>query len=84
MSSRSIASEYRNRIKDDAVKYDEMTDYGYDDCKEYLIPESTVKYVLDAIESDVIDVMNILEHIEGLTEIDEAKDMLKVIAAKIY
>ena len=84
MSSRSIASEYRNAIKDDAVKYDEMADYEYDDCKEYLIPESTVKGVIDTIEDEVNSIFSILEDIEGLAEIDNAKARLRELSRKLY
>ena len=80
----SITSEYRNTIGSDTFKYDELINYGYDDCKESLIPESTVKEVLDAIEGNVNELINLLDDIEGLSEINEAKCKLRELSFKLY
>jgi hypothetical protein len=77
-------SEYRKTINADATSYDALTDYGYDDNNELLIPESTVKGVLDSIEDDVNKLVDLLEDIEGLTEIDNAKAVLKALSYKLY
>jgi len=80
----SFTSEYRNIIDKSALKYDELVDSGYDDCKESLIPESTVKSVLDSIENNVNEIVNLLEDIEGLSEIDEIKSKLNELSYKLY
>lgn len=80
----SITSEYRNTIDREALKYNELIDHGYDDCKEFLIPETAVKGVLDTVEDNVNEIVNLLEDIEGLSEIDTVKTKLKELSYKLY
>lgn len=40
--------------------------------------------VIDSIEDDVNDVICLLDGIEGLSEIDRAKDQLKKLSLKLY
>ena len=58
----SDVSKYRNRALD-GYTYNDLIEYGYDDNKENLIPESTVKSVIDDIESDVNEIVGMLESI---------------------
>jgi hypothetical protein len=77
-------SGYRQTISSDGCTYSSLVDYGYDDNKESLIPESTVKGVLDSIEDNVNELANLLEDIEGLSEIDLVKSKLKELQYKLY
>lgn len=76
-------SKYRNEITDGYL-YTDLTEYGYDDNKENLIPESTVKNVIDDIESDVNEIRDLLDGIKGLTEIDEIKEKVSTLSEKLY
>ena len=79
----SDVSKYRNRALD-AYTYNDLIEYGYDDNKENLIPESTVKSVIDNIESDVNVIRDMLEGIRGLSEIEEIKEMVNNLSEKLY
>ena len=79
----SDVSKYRNKALD-GYTYNDLIEYGYDDNKENLIPESTVKSVIDDIESDVNEIEALLDSISGLTEVDEIKDKVKELAEKLY
>ena len=76
-------SKYRNEALD-GYTYDDLIEYGYDDNKENLIPESTVKSVIDNIESDVNVIRDMLEGIRGLSEIEEIKEMVNNLSGKLY
>jgi hypothetical protein len=80
----SFTSEFRKTINADSIGYEVLADYGYDKGKELLVPESTVKGVLDTIEDSVNELVNLLEDIEGLTEIDRVKEKLKTLSYKLY
>jgi len=69
---------------DNGYTYADLAEYGYDDNKENLIPESTVKSVIDDIESDVNEIRDLLDEINGLTEIDEVKEKISVLSEKLY
>ena len=75
----SDVSKYRNRALD-AYTYNDLIEYGHDDNKENLIPESTVKSVIDDIESDVNEIVGMLESIKGLSEIEEIKDKIEELS----
>ena len=77
------SSKYRNAALD-GYTYNDLAEYGYDDNKETLIPESTVKSVIDDIESDVNEIRDILDGIKGLSEIDEAKEKISSLSMKLY
>ena len=79
----SEASKYRNEALD-GYTYNDLIEYGYDDNKENLIPESTVKSVIDDIESDVNEIMGMLESIKGLSEIEEIKEKFDELSYKLY
>ena len=79
----SDASKYRNKALD-GYTYNDLIEYGYDDNKENLIPESTVKSVIDNIESDVNVIRDMLEGIRGLSEIEEIKEMVNNLSEKLY
>ena len=61
-----------------------MAEYGFDDNKENLIPESTVKSVIDDIEADVNEIRDMLDDIKGLSEIDEVKEKISSLSMKLY
>ena len=79
----SEASKYRNEALD-GYTYNDLIEYGYDDNKENLIPESTVKSVIDDIESDVNEIVGMLESIKGLSEIEEIKEKVDELSYKLY
>ena len=79
----SDVSKYRNKALD-GYTYNDLIEYGYDDNKEDLIPESTVKGVIDDIESDVNVIRDMLEGIRGLLEIEEIKEMVNNLSEKLY
>ena len=76
-------SKYRKEATD-GYFYSDLVDYGYDDNKEELIPESTVKSVIDDIESDVNEIVGMLESIKGLSEIEEIKEKVDELSYKLY
>ena len=76
-------SKYRNEALD-GYTYNDLIEYGYEDNKENLIPESTVKSVIDDIESDVNEIRDMLEGIRGLSEIEEIKEMVNNLSGKLY
>ena len=76
-------SKYRNEALD-GYTYNDLIEYGYDDNKENLIPESTVKSVIDNIESDINVIRDMLEDIKGLSEIEEIKEMVNNLSEKLY
>lgn len=78
-----MASEYR-KAAIDGCTYNDLADYGYDDNKTDLIPVDEVENVLNQIESDVKDVISLLDNITGLVEIDEVKDKLSELEMKLY
>lgn len=77
------SSKYRNDALD-GYTYSDLAEYGYDDNKEILIPESTVKSVIDDIESDVNEIRDLLDDIKGLIEIDDVKDKISSLSQKLY
>lgn len=76
-------SKYRNEALD-GYTYNDLVNYGYDDNKEDLIPESVVKSVIDNIESDVNVIRDMLDGIRGLSEIEEIKEMVNNLSEKLY
>ena len=76
-------SKYRNEALD-GYTYNDLIEYGYDNNKENLIPESTVKSVIDNIESDVNVIRDMLEGIRGLSEIEGIKEMVNNLSRKLY
>lgn len=76
-------SKYRNDALD-GYTYSDLSEYGYDDNKEILIPENTVKSVIDDIESDVNEIRDLLDDIKGLTKIDEIKGKISSLSQKLY
>lgn len=68
-------SKYKNAVLD-RYTYSDLEVYGFNKNKENLIPESTVKSVIDDIESDVNEIKDMLDDIKGLSEIDEVKEKI--------
>lgn len=79
----SNISKYRNEALD-GYTYNDLIEYGYDDNEENLIPESSVKSVIDDIESDVNEIRDMLDGIKGLSEIEEIKDRINELSEKLY
>ena len=79
----SNISKYRNEALD-GYTYNDLIEYGYDDNEENLIPESSVKSVIDDIESDVHEIRDMLDGIKGLSEIEEIKDRINELSEKLY
>lgn len=77
------SSKYRNDALD-GYTYNDLAEYGFDDNKENLIPESTVKSVIDDIEADVNEIRDMLDDIKGLSEIDEVKEKISSLSMKLY
>ena len=71
------------KIRDEIDKHLKKEYWGNKNCFDYLEVDEVYK-ILDDIESDVIDVYNILRNIEGLSEIDEAKKLLENLSLKLY
>ena len=76
-------SKYRKEATD-GYFYSDLIDYGYDNNKEELVPQSTIESVINDIESDVDEIEALLDNISGLTEIEEIKDKVKELAEKLY
>ena len=79
----SDRSKYRKEITQ-GFEYSELVEFGYDDGKEILIPESTVVDILNDIECDVNDIINMLSDITGLAEIDKIKAELEELSLKLW
>ena len=79
----SNISKYRNESLD-GYTYNDLIEYGYDDNEENLIPESSVKSVIDDIESDVNEIRDMLDGIKCLSEIEEIKDRINELSEKLY
>ena len=78
-----MVGKYRE-VATDGFTYNDLVNYGYDDGKEDLIPVSLVNNILDAIESDVRDIIHLLNGVEGLSEINEVKYKLYTLEEKLY
>lgn len=75
--------KYREKATD-GFTFNDLVNYGYDNGKEDLIPISIVNDVLDLIESDVKDIVYLLDGIKGLSEIDEIKNRLGILEKMLY
>jgi len=70
---------YRKKFND-SIAIAEETDVDKTEFVEAVI----VKEIIDEIESEVNDVVNMLKPINGLSEIDEIKDLLEELSNKLY
>lgn len=77
-----MVRKYREKATD-GFTYNDLINYGYDE-KEDLIPVGIVDDVLNNIESDIRDVIDLLNGITGLSEIDEIRNNLTVLEEKLY
>lgn len=78
-----MASEYRKSATKGEY-YSDLANYGYDDNKTVLVDETTISEVINSIETDVGEVINMLDDIKGLAEIDEAREKLEELSLKLY
>lgn len=76
-------TNYREQIDKEAYQYGDLADYEFDDREEF-IPKSVVIQIIDEIESDINDINHKLEHINGLTEVDEIKKRVSELSTKLY
>ncbi|RHA50545.1 hypothetical protein [Lachnospira eligens] len=76
-------TNYREQIDKEAYQYGDLADYEFDDREEF-IPKSVVIQIIDEIESDINDINHKLEHINGLTEVDEIKKQVSELSTKLY
>lgn len=76
-------TNYREQIDKEAYQYGDLADYEFDDREEF-IPKSVVIKIIDEIESDINDINHKLEHINGLTEVDEIKKQVSELSTKLY
>ena len=76
-------TNYREQIDKEAYQYGDLADYEFDDREEF-IPKSVVIQIIDEIESDINDINHKLEHINGLTEVDEIKEQVSELSTKLY
>lgn len=76
-------TNYREQIEKEAYRYGDLADYEFDDREEF-IPKSVVIQIIDEIESDINDINHKLEHINGLTEVDEIKKQVSELSTKLY
>lgn len=78
-----MQGQYRSEILD-GYSLEDAEEFLGDDEKEILIPKAAVESVVDSIESDVREIIGILANVKGLTEIDDAKEHLDILAEKLY
>lgn len=76
-------TNYREQIDKEAYQYGDLADYEFDDREEFF-PKSVVIQIIDEIESDINDINHKLEHINGLTEVDEIKKQVSELSTKLY
>lgn len=76
-------TNYREQIDKEAYQNGDLADYEFDDREEF-IPKSVVIQIIDEIESDINDINHKLEHINGLTEVDEIKKQVSELSTKLY
>ena len=78
--------EYRDKV----TKYDVYTiseirsdDYDLEEASEYVKLDNVID-VLDRIESDLNSISNMLEPIDGLSEINDIKTAIKELLDNVY
>lgn len=76
-------TNYREQIDNEAYQYGDLADYEFDNREEF-IPKSVVIQIIDKIESDINDINYNLEPINGLTEVNEIKEQVSKLSAKLY
>lgn len=76
-------TNYREQIDKEAYQYGDLADYEFDDREEF-IPKSVVIQIIDEIESDINDINQKLEPINGLTEVGEIKEQVSELSTKLY
>ena len=78
-----MKENYREQIEDVRDAYDDIVEDKHS--KEmFFVDLAETKTVIDYIESDVNDILSLLEPIEGLSEIDEVKNKLSELSGKLY
>lgn len=71
------------KLREEIDKHLKKEYYGDECCFDY-VEIDDVYEILSIIESDVIDIYNIIRDIEGLSKIDEAKKLLEDLSLRLY
>ena len=71
---------YRDRIH---YNNRTVTHEDVDEENEFILVNN-VQDIIDDIEQDVIEIRDKLEEIEGLSEIEEIKDLVRKLAKQLY
>jgi hypothetical protein len=61
-----------------------MTDYGFDNDKTKFIDEDDVIKMIDDFEMKIKEIDNLLDPIDGLSEIDEIKEKIRILIDLVY
>lgn len=78
-----MKENYREQIEDVRYTYDDIVEDKHS--KEmFFVDLAETKTVIDCIESDVNDILSLLDPIKGLSEIEEAKDKLIELSSNLY
>lgn len=76
-------SSFRKEFDEYTLEELKDNDIGFT-LKESFIPKDDILYILDSIENDVNLIKDGLEKIQGLSEIDEIRTMIKLLSNKLY
>jgi len=76
-----MSGNYRRDIEWEVIS---TVDVDLEDVNEGYIPQKAAMDMLDAIESDVQDIKNMIDKVEGLELIDDVKEKIQELYEKIY
>ena len=76
-----MSGNYRQDIEWEVIS---TVDVDLEDVNEGYIPQKAAMDMLDAIESDVQDIKNMIDKVEGLELIDDVKEKIQELYEKIY
>jgi len=76
-----MSGNYRRDIEWEVIS---TVDVDLEDVNEGYIPQKAAMVMLDAIESDVQDIKNMIDKVEGLELIDDVKEKIQELYEKIY
>jgi len=79
----TVSNNYRKQTENLRVTYDDIVNDENYKGKEF-VELSDAMAAIDYIEGDLSEVINILEDIEGLSEIDDVKCKLKKLSYNVY
>ena len=76
-----MSGNYRRDIEWEVIS---TVDVDLEDVNEGYIPQKAAMDMLDAIESDVQDIKNMIDKVEGLELINDVKGKIQELYEKIY